>query len=93
MRALTVWDEALGAEWPLANPLIDPSAMVEANRPPKQAPSMDLDTVRKIEQLTAEVDVNVYKRACASGILLVTYASLRFSGVRGLDLSIRTRRR
>ena len=42
---------------------------------------MDLETVRKIEHLTTNTEANVYKRAFASGILLVTYASLRFSDV------------
>ena len=42
---------------------------------------MSLKTLRDIEELTLNKLVTPYKRAYAAGILLTTYASLRFSDV------------
>ena len=35
-HALAVWDEAIGIEWPLTNPLIASAAAVETNEPPNK---------------------------------------------------------
>ena len=81
-HALTVWSDALGVEWPLARPLVVSAATVEGNEDPTQEPAMDIDTIRKLENTATNVDVALNKRAFADGILLMTYASLRFADVR-----------
>ena len=80
-RALSIWADDLGVDWPLTNPLVVSAATVETNEAPKQAPSMDLETLKKIERLATNVEANGNKRAFAAGILLMTYAILRFSDV------------
>ena len=42
---------------------------------------MDIDTIRKLENDAANVEVALSKRSFAAGILLVTYSGLRFAGV------------
>ena len=42
---------------------------------------MDLDAIRKIEQIALSDEVCGYKRAFSSGISLMTYARLRFTEV------------
>ena len=83
-HALTVWAEAIGIEWPLANPLVISASVVETNETPKQAPAMEPDTLRKIERLSTNTEVGKYKRSFGAGILLMTYTSLRFSDVQRL---------
>ena len=78
-QALTVWAEALGIDWPLTNPLVISAATVTSNDAPKQAPSIPLSTVKLIEQVALNVEVASRKLAYASAILLMSYASLRFS--------------
>ena len=80
-RALTVWSDALGIDWPIASLLVISAAAIETNEEPKQAPEMDSSTVRQIEQTSTDAQICAYKRAFASGIVLATYASLRFSDV------------
>ena len=58
--------------------------MVESADAPKQAPAMSLTTLRAIDEIATNTEVTPYKRAFAAGILLVTYASLRFSDVQRL---------
>ena len=55
--------------------------MVDSDESPKQAPSMSLATLRAIEEIATNKSATPYKRAFAAGILLMTYASLRFSDV------------
>ena len=81
-HALTVWAEALGIDWPLTNPLVVSAAVVEATDAPRQAPAMSIATVRALEDIACNILVTPYKRAFAAGVLLVTYASLRFSDFR-----------
>ena len=45
---------------------------------------MKLDTIKKLEALAVNVEVDPSKRAFAAGILLMTYTSLRFSDVQRL---------
>ena len=45
---------------------------------------MDLETLEKVERLATNVEVCGDKRAFAAGILLMAYASLRFSDVQRL---------
>ena len=78
-HSLTVWAEALGIDWPLANTLVCSAAVVESTETPKQAPSMSVKTLRAFEEIASNNLVSPYKRAFAAGILLMTYASLRFS--------------
>ena len=82
--SLITWSEALGVPWPLENPSVCAAAQVVSNETPKHAPPMKLDTVKKLEELAANVEVDPFKRAFASGILLMTYTSLRFSDVQRL---------
>lgn len=82
--AFSVWADALGIDWPLSNALITSAASVETNETPKQAPAMALSTVRALEELAIDPLVAPYKRACAAGILLMIYASLRFSDAQRL---------
>ena len=83
-HALCVWADALGIYWPQTNPLVLSAAVVESNDEPKQAPAMELITVKAIERIALDPDVCVYKRAFAAGILLMTFASLRFADVQRL---------
>ena len=80
-HALTVWAEALGIDWPLTHTLVCSSAAVESNESPKQAPAMSLSTLRSMGETSTNILVTPYKRAFDAGILLMTYASLRFSDV------------
>ena len=45
---------------------------------------MDIDTIRKLENTATDVEVELNKRAFSDGILLMTYASLRFADVQRL---------
>ena len=83
-HALAVWPEALGICRPLTNPLVLSAAIVDSNEEPKQAPSIELDTAKAIEHIALNEEVCVHKRAFAAGILLMTYASLRFADVQRL---------
>ena len=78
-RALAVRPEALGVDWPLPNPLLTGAVSVETNEAPRQAPSMRLSTVKSREEISTNDLVAPYKRAYASGILPMTYASLMCS--------------
>ena len=49
---------------------------VKSNEDPRQSPAMYIDTIRKLENTAANVEVSINKRAFAAGILLMTYASL-----------------
>ena len=80
-HALTVWPDALGIDWPLTNPLVLSAATVESDEDPRQAPAMDVETVRKLEDAASNVEIPISKRAFAAGILLMTYSSLRFAAV------------
>ena len=83
-HALTVRPDALGIDWPMTNPLVLSAAIVESNEEPKQAPSMALETAKVIGQISTSAEVCVRKRAFVAGILLATYASLRFADVQRL---------
>ena len=76
--------EALGINLPLDNPIFCSAAHVDSNEAPKHAPQMKLDNVKKLEELTLNVEVAPFKRAFAEGVLLVTFTSLRFSDVQRL---------
>ena len=80
-HALSVWAEALGIDWPLTHALVCSAAIVESNETPKQAPAMELSTLRAIEETDVGKLTTAFKRAFAAGVLLMTYASLRFSDV------------
>ena len=80
-HALTARADALGIDWPLTNPLVLSAETVERNEDPRQAPAMDAGTVRKLEDAASNVEILIGKRAFAAGILLMTYASLRFADV------------
>ena len=82
--SLITWSESIGISWPLDNPLVCAAAQVESSEIPKQAPPMKLDTIKKLELLALNVEISPPKRAFASGILLMTYTSLRFSDVQRL---------
>ena len=82
--SLSTWPDSLGVPWPLDNPLVCAAAQVESSEIPKHAPPMRLDTVKKLEPMALNVEIAPPKRAFASGILLMTYASLRLFGVQRL---------
>ena len=83
-HALTVWPDALGIDCPLTNTLAISASDVESDEGPRQAPSMDLETIRNLEDSAANVEILISKRAFAAGILLMTYDSLRFADVQRL---------
>ena len=83
-RALTVCFDALGIEWPLNNLLVVSSTNVESSEDPKQDPSTEMETVRKVELMATNPDVSIYNRSLAAGILLMTCACARFSDVQKL---------
>ena len=70
--SLGTWSEALGVPWPLGNPLVRAAAQVESNEIPKHAPSTKLDTIKKLESVALNVEIDPFKRAFAAGILLMT---------------------
>ena len=80
-HALCVWAEALGIDWPMSHNLISAAVTIESNEDAKQAPAMEVSTVRKLEELACNKEVSAYKRAFAASILVMTYASLRFADV------------
>ena len=80
-HALSFWAEALGIDWPLTHNLVCSAAIVAPNESSKKAPAMSLKTLRAIEEVALNMLVTQYKRAFAAGILLMTYASLRFPDV------------
>ena len=81
---ISAWSEALGFPWPLDNSLVCAAAQAESNDTPKHAPPMRLETIKKLEELATNVEISPFKRAFATGILLMTYATLRFSDVQRL---------
>ena len=83
-HALTAWPGASGIDWPLTNPLAITASTVERNEGRRQAPAIDIETIRKLEGAAANVEILISKRAFAAGILLVTYASLRFADTQRL---------
>lgn len=83
-HALTVWSEALGIEWPMNNTLAISATNVEHIEEPKQAPPMDLATVKRLGLTALDKEVCAYNRAFAAAILVVNYASLRFAAVQKL---------
>ena len=82
--SLSAWSEALGVPWSLYNPLVCAAAQVESNETPQHAPPTKLETIKKLDELVANVEVAPFKRAFASCILLMAYASIRFSDVQRL---------
>lgn len=79
-----MWADALGIDCPLTNTLAVSAAHVDSAEDPKQAPSMDMDTVRKMGISATNPEVCHLKRSIAECILLMTYASLRFADVQRL---------
>ena len=75
---------AHGVPWPLGNPLVCAESQVGSSQIPKHDPPMKLDAVKKLEPLAVNAEISPFKRAFASGILLMTYARLRFSDAQGL---------
>ena len=71
----------MGIDWPLKNPLVLSAATVESNEGPRHAPAMAVETVRKLDDAVANVEILTIMRAFSAGILLMTYASLRFADV------------
>ena len=82
----SIWAEAIGVNWPIDNPLVCAAAHVDSNDNPKHAPPAKLDTVKKLEELALNVEVAPSKRAFSTGVLLMTFARLRFSGVQRLRI-------
>ena len=80
-HALSVWSEALGIDWPISHALVCDAAIVESGETPKQAPSMSLTTLRALEETAVNKLGAPCKRAFSAGVLLLTYASLRFPDV------------
>ena len=84
--SLITWSEALGAPWPPGNPLVCAAAQVESSEIPKHAPPMKLGTIKKLESMALKVEIAPFRRAFASGALLMAYARLRFSDVQRLPI-------
>ena len=61
-QALTAWADALGVDWPLTHPLVLSAATVESNEDPRQAPAMDIETIRKLEVAAAYVEILIQTR-------------------------------
>ena len=86
-RSLNCRAKALEIEWPLDHPLICSAVSVESTAAPKHSPSMPLETVKFIDGVATNQEVAPVMRAFAAGILLMDYASLRFSDVQRLKTS------
>ena len=82
--ALSVFNDALGAPWPLEHPLIVSAVAVDDPTPPKQAPSFPLALVIEFDAIASDPLVASGKRLLASAILLMALTSLRFADVQRL---------
>ena len=77
--SLITWSEAHGVPWPLDNPLVRSAAKGESGQVPKHDPPTKIDTIKKLDARAVNIEITPFKRAFASGSLLMTYTSLRFS--------------
>ena len=78
------WGDSIQIGWPLGRALVCAAAAVESNVAPKQSPAMSIEAVKLLECVDANREAAPFKRQCADGILLMSYASLRFSDARRL---------
>ena len=62
------------------------AALVETSEEPKEAPPMELRTVKATEPIAANPETSAHKRAFGASILLMPYAILRFAGVRRIRM-------
>ena len=83
-QSLNNWATALQIEWPLDHSLVNSACAVEQTTPPKQAPAMAVSTIKLLEGIAINKEVTPFKRQFAAGILLMSYASLRFSDAQRL---------
>ena len=77
-RPLNNWDTALQIDWPPDHSLANSACAVEHTTPPKQAPAMALSTIKLLECIAINKEVAPFKRQFPAGILLMSFASLRF---------------
>ena len=84
-HSLTNWAASLQLDWPLDHALISSASTTESNVAPKQAPAMAIETIRLLEGVATNAEVTPCKRQFAAGILLMSYASLRFSDAQRLE--------
>ena len=61
-------------------------AQVGSSEIPRHAPPTKLDAIKKLESMALNVEIAPFKRAFASGTLLVNYTSLRLSDVQRLRI-------
>lgn len=78
-HSLGNWAASLQIDWPLDRPLVNSTCTVERTTPPKQAPVMAVSTIKLLEGIAVNKEVAPFKRQFAAGILLMSFASLRFS--------------
>ena len=64
---LSTWSEALGAPWPLGNPLVFSAAHVGSSEIHKHDPPTKLDTIKKLESMALNVEIAPFKRAFPLG--------------------------
>ena len=83
-HSLVNWAAALQLDWPLDHALISSASTIVSNTAPKQAPAMAIETIKLLEGVAANPEVTPFKRQFAAGILLMSYASLRFSDAQRL---------
>ena len=84
--SLITWSEAIGAPWPIDNPLVCAAAQVGSNQVPKHDPPMKFGDIKMLGALSINVEITPIKRSFPSGILLMTYKSLRFSDAQRLRI-------
>ena len=80
-NSLCCWAAAIEIHWPIDHALTLDTVNVESNTTPQQAPAMPIETVKLLENMPTNEEVAPFKRAFAAGILLMSYAIVRFSGV------------
>ena len=65
--SLSTWPDALGAPWPLGNPLVFSAAHVGSSEIHKHDPPTKLDTFKKLESMALNVEIAPFKRAFPLG--------------------------
>ena len=84
-HSLCCWADALEIEWPIDRALTSSAVSVESNTAPKHSPAIPIETVKLLDGVATNKEVTPSKRDFAAGILLMSYASLRFADVQRLE--------
>ena len=79
--SLSTRSDALGVSLPLGNPTLAIVTASGSDEPPRQAPSTELETTKKLELISGDTEVSAPKRLFAATIVRMTYTRLRLPDV------------